>query len=61
MRNFVTSHPGYKQDSVLTEEINYDLLRRIGCLPDHPDQKLLGNLLTLGSKTKDAVPDILTK
>ena len=29
MRNFVLSHPKYKQDSVVTDEINYDLLWRI--------------------------------
>lgn len=26
MRNFVTSHPAYKHDSVVTEEIAFDLM-----------------------------------
>lgn len=26
MRDFVTSHPDYKKDSVVSEKINYDLL-----------------------------------
>ena len=28
MREFVTSHPAYKQDSVVNDEIQYDLLKR---------------------------------
>lgn len=28
MRDFVRAHPDYKQDSVVSESINYDLLRR---------------------------------
>lgn len=28
MREFVAKHPEYKQDSVITDKINYDLLRR---------------------------------
>lgn len=27
IREFVTKHPAYKQDSVVNEEINYDLVR----------------------------------
>ncbi len=29
MRKFVTTHPSYKKDSVVSEEINYDLMWRI--------------------------------
>lgn len=29
MRNFVHSHPAYKHDSVISEEINYDLIRAV--------------------------------
>lgn len=29
IREFVSRHPGYKQDSVVTDEINYDLLHEI--------------------------------
>ena len=28
MRAFVAEHPQYKQDSVITDKINYDFLRR---------------------------------
>jgi glutamate--cysteine ligase catalytic subunit len=26
MREFVQAHPGYKRDSVVSQEVNYDLL-----------------------------------
>jgi glutamate--cysteine ligase catalytic subunit len=29
IREFITSHPGYKGDSVVSEEINYDLAKAI--------------------------------
>lgn len=29
MRQFVRAHPSYKHDSVITEEINYDLIRAV--------------------------------
>jgi glutamate--cysteine ligase catalytic subunit len=29
IRNFVKSHPSYKHDSIITDEINYDLLLKI--------------------------------
>ena len=29
IRNFVRSHPAYKFDSVVNEEINYDLLKEV--------------------------------
>jgi glutamate--cysteine ligase catalytic subunit len=29
MRQFVQNHPGYKHDSVVSEEINYDLMKAI--------------------------------
>ena len=28
MREFVAQHPQYQQDSVITDKINYDLLRK---------------------------------
>lgn len=28
MRDFVSRHPEYKQDSVISDKINYDLLRK---------------------------------
>lgn len=59
LREFVTSHPDYKHDSRISEEINYDLLLRIAKLIDEPCPKLHGSILA--SKTQDDVPDILTK
>jgi len=61
LRDFATSHPDYKQDSVISEQINYDLLDRIGRLQKEPCEKLLGTLDPNKSKTQDYVPDILTK
>ncbi|ODN74166.1 hypothetical protein L202_07618 [Cryptococcus amylolentus CBS 6039] len=29
MRNFVTLHPAYKQNSVIGDEVNYDLVKAI--------------------------------
>jgi glutamate--cysteine ligase catalytic subunit len=29
IRNFITSHPTYRRDSVVTEEINYDLAKAV--------------------------------
>lgn len=29
MRQFVASHPDYKQDSVISDKINYDLITKI--------------------------------
>ncbi|KAK5645790.1 hypothetical protein RI129_004254 [Pyrocoelia pectoralis] len=61
LRKFVTSHPEYKQDSKVTERINYDLLSTI-----HKIQKgevscpeLLGHTTT--SKTKESIPTALYK
>ena len=59
LREFVTAHPSYKQDSVISEEINYDLLKRIGRLATEPCPKLHGSIQ--GSKTQEDVPDILTR
>lgn len=30
MRRFVITHPAYKKDSVVSEEINYDLVKTMG-------------------------------
>lgn len=61
LRKFVTSHPEYRQDSKVTERINYDLLSTI-----HDIQKgeiscpeLLGHTTT--SKTKESIPTALYK
>jgi len=59
LREFVLNHPAYKQDSRISEEINFDLLVRISKLPAEPCPKLHGSILA--SKTQDDVPDILTQ
>jgi glutamate--cysteine ligase catalytic subunit len=32
MRQFVDKHPGYKHDSVITKEINYDLIKAVDAM-----------------------------
>ena len=55
MREFVQRHPDYKQDSVVTEKINYDLM--VAC-----DQVTKGEktspelLLPYSTKTRQAIP-----
>jgi len=61
MRDFVMTHPSYEHDSVVTEEINYDLLKRIAELTNNPASTLLGNLDPSRSKTLDNVPEMFTR
>ncbi|XP_045454710.1 glutamate--cysteine ligase isoform X2 [Melitaea cinxia] len=61
MRDFVTSHPDYKKDSVVTEKINYDLLKtahgiQTGSLAA---PTLLGSSTT--SKTNDDIPNAIRR
>lgn len=44
MRKIVLTHPDYKQDSVVTDEISYDLVRAAACLGNNCvwDKELLG-------------------
>lgn len=48
IRKYVTSHPGYKKDSVVSEEIAYDLLQQMQKVTDGdvPCPELLGNLVS---------------
>lgn len=45
MREFVANHPQYKQDSVLTDKINYDLFRKCDRIAKGEEQcpELIGN------------------
>uniref|UniRef100_A0A3Q3WYY9 Glutamate--cysteine ligase n=1 Tax=Mola mola TaxID=94237 RepID=A0A3Q3WYY9_MOLML len=45
MREFVATHPQYKQDSVLTDKINYDLFRKCDRIAKGEEQcpELIGN------------------
>ena len=46
IRQFVTEHPAYNRDSIVTREINYDLLQMMSGLNDPSNEvrrRLLGS------------------
>ena len=55
----MTNHPDYKQDSVVSEEINYDLLKLIHEKTDNCET--LSTDTKFSSKTKDDIPTALSK
>lgn len=61
MRNFVTSHPQYKKDSVVSEKINYDLLKTAHSIQmgTFPAPTLLGSSTV--SKTNEDIPKAFSK
>ncbi|XP_052763772.1 glutamate--cysteine ligase catalytic subunit-like [Mya arenaria] len=68
MRDFVTSHPDYKQDSVVTETINYDLLMKCAKISEEQftnehfqadTDKLLPPVVE--TKTSDEIPQAVLK
>lgn len=61
MRQFVSSHPEYKFDSVVTDRINYDLLKRVQGIQsgEIPCPELLGT--SLQSKTQEDIPAAVEK
>lgn len=63
MREQVLSHPDYKQDSVVSERINYDLLKRIQGIQEgkQVEPALLGQDYHSKTKTKDFIPPALQK
>ncbi|XP_068152614.1 glutamate--cysteine ligase isoform X2 [Drosophila tropicalis] len=63
MREQVLNHPDYKQDSVVSDQINYDLLKRIQRIQEgkHIEPALLGQLNHSKTKTKDFIPPALQK
>ncbi|KAH8421379.1 hypothetical protein KR009_003667 [Drosophila setifemur] len=63
MREQVLSHPDYKQDSVVSELINYDLLKRIQGIQQgkQVEPALLGQGYHSKTKTKDFIPPALQK
>ncbi|XP_017056232.1 glutamate--cysteine ligase [Drosophila ficusphila] len=63
MREQVLSHPDYKQDSVVSERINYDLLKRIQGIQQgkQVEPALLGQGYHSKTKTKDFIPPALQK
>ncbi|KAG6452581.1 hypothetical protein O3G_MSEX007719 [Manduca sexta] len=61
MRNFVTTHSQYKQDSVVSEKINYDLLKTACGIQSGsiPAPTLLGGSTV--SKTNEDIPKAFSK
>ncbi|XP_063833871.1 glutamate--cysteine ligase [Ostrinia nubilalis] len=61
MRRFITTHPQYKKDSVVTEKINYDLLKTAHGIQTGsiPAPTLLGS--STASKTNEDIPKAFTK
>ncbi|XP_018361775.1 PREDICTED: glutamate--cysteine ligase catalytic subunit isoform X2 [Trachymyrmex cornetzi] len=61
LRKEVTSHPEYKHDAVITQRINYDLLRKIHGIVsnDISCPELLGQCVS--SKTTDTIPAAVAK
>ncbi|CAG2069276.1 unnamed protein product, partial [Timema podura] len=61
IRDFVQTHPDYKQDSVVSDLINYDLLSRIHGVQsgDVSCPELLGT--SLKSKTQENIPAAMEK
>lgn len=58
-RDFIMKHPDYKSDSVVSDLINYDLLRTFDEITNgKPCPELLGNPT---SRTKDYIPESLLK
>lgn len=60
IRDFVTSHPDYKQDSVVPESINYDLLLKCSQISNGDvDAELLPTLMD--TKTAHVIPSAVSK
>ena len=60
IRNFVHNHPDYKKDSVVSDNINYDLVCRCD---DITRGKVIDPTLTIeyDSKTSTNIPHAMTK
>ncbi|KAL0895616.1 hypothetical protein ABMA27_011707 [Loxostege sticticalis] len=61
MRHFITTHPNYNKDSVVSEKINYDLLKTAHGIQTGsiPAPTLLGSSTV--SKTNEDIPKAFTK
>ncbi|GJQ86461.1 hypothetical protein Trydic_g10368 [Trypoxylus dichotomus] len=61
IRNFVVSHPDYKNNSKVSDKINYDLLKTVNDIQEGiiSCPELLG--YSIMSKTKESIPTALTK
>lgn len=52
MREFVSNHPDYKQDSVITDQINYDLM--VKCNQIATEQASCPELLGFSTRIKQS-------
>ncbi|KAL4217769.1 hypothetical protein ACF0H5_022508 [Mactra antiquata] len=61
IRDFVTNHPDYKQDSVVPDSVNYELLLKCSQISDGEitDSTLLPSTVT--SRTTDNIPKAMSK
>ncbi|PIK33075.1 putative glutamate--cysteine ligase catalytic subunit isoform X2, partial [Apostichopus japonicus] len=59
MRDFVDSHPSYRHDSVISEEVNYDLIKTIANITKGNMDGAQGLLHTTVSKSVDEIPESL--
>lgn len=60
MRNFVTTHADYKQDSVVSDSISYDLVRKCGDIT-YGRAVCPELLIKYNTKTKDDIPLAMAK
>jgi glutamate--cysteine ligase catalytic subunit len=60
IRNFVTKHEAYKQDSVVTDEISYDLIHACDKIT-RGELKCPDLLPSYDTKTKGTLPSALQK
>jgi glutamate--cysteine ligase catalytic subunit len=58
IRQFVSSHPDYKHDSVVSEKITYDLMKRIKAISDGecPCNELTGRMSSRAHSTRPPLP-----
>lgn len=58
MRQFVLSHPEYKQDSVVSDRINYDLITKIRDVSEGrcPCNELTGRLTSRADSLRPSLP-----
>ena len=57
IREFVSNHPDYKQDSVVNTSINYDLMKRCSAITNGEDCPEL--LPTYSTRTRGGIPEAM--
>ena len=63
MRHFVTSHPDYQHDSVVSEKINYDLIAKLRDITEERCScpELLGKLTSRATPKRPKCPQPQTE